>query len=90
MPDHVHLLVGVGNRVPLPAFVGTWKSLCSHARRARGRSGRFWQRSFFDRALRDNEPIEDTVLYILGNPVRKGLVATIRDYPLSGSFEFDL
>jgi len=90
MPDHVHLLVAVGSRVPLPTFVGTWKSLCSVARRERGLSGRFWQRSFFDRALRDNESIDRTALSILANPVRARIVADLRDYPLGGSFEIKL
>ena len=88
MPDHVHLLVGIGERAPLTTFVGTWKSLCGKARRTRVGSGVFWQRSFFDRALRDDEPIDETALYILANPIRAGLAAKLGDYPLAGSFEF--
>jgi len=90
MPDHVHLLVGVGQHVPLPTFVGTWKSLCGAVRRRHGGSGQFWQRSFFDRAIRDNEPLDQTALYILANPVRAGLAISVGDYPLAGSFEFEV
>ncbi len=50
----------------------------------------FWQRSFFDHALRQDEDMKRAVLYILGNPVRKGLVQHFHDYPLCGSFVFDL
>jgi REP element-mobilizing transposase RayT len=90
MPDHVHLLVGVGEQVSLSAFVGSWKSLCAIARKRRGQSCRFWQRSFFDRALRDNDPLNETTLYILANPIRAGLATHIGEYPLAGSLEFAL
>jgi hypothetical protein len=40
MPDHVHLLVGVGERLSLSAFVGSWKSLCAVARGKRAKSCR--------------------------------------------------
>ena len=90
MPDHVHLLVGVGEQVSLSTFVGTWKSLCGMSRRRRRQSGRFWQRSFFDRALRENEPLDQTALYILANPIRAGLTTNLGDYPLAGSLEFEL
>jgi len=90
MPDHAHLLVGVGLRTPLSTFVGTWKSLCGAARRRRGGSGQFWQRSFFDRAVRDNEALDRTALYILANPIRAGLTKDLGDYALAGSFEFSV
>ena len=90
MPDHVHLLVGIGGQMSLSAVVGSWKSLCAVAHLRRAKSCRFWQRSFFDRALRDNEPLNETALYILANPIRAGLSTRIGEYPLSGSFEFGL
>jgi len=31
-----------------------------------------------------------TARYIIQNPVRAGLVADLHDYPLCGSFEFEL
>ena len=90
MPDHVHLLLGIAQGTALPRVLGKWKSLCAQSRRVRTGSGFFWQRSFYDRALRGSEEIEKVALYILGNPVRAGLVADFHDYPLCGSMEFDL
>jgi REP element-mobilizing transposase RayT len=90
MPDHVHLLLGVSHGESLPRVVGRWKSLCARSRRAREGSGFFWQRSFYDRALRDEENVVSTAIYVLGNAVRAGLVADFHDYPLCGSMEFDL
>jgi REP element-mobilizing transposase RayT len=65
MPDHVHLLLGIAPRTPLPSVIGSWKSLCFTARRKRGIKEPFWQRSFYDRALRKNEDLIDAAFYIL-------------------------
>ena len=53
-------------------------------------NGKVWQVSFWDRFLREEESLEEVVLYVLNNPVRKGLVKEWRDYPYSGSLELDL
>jgi REP element-mobilizing transposase RayT len=90
MPDHVHLLIGVGANGSLCSIVGDWKSRCYAARKRRGIVSRFWQRSFYDHALRQEEDLEVTARYILENPVRAGLARETRDYPLSGSLEFDI
>jgi putative transposase len=90
MPDHVHLLVEGGADSPLPSFIGAWKSECYQARRRRGNIGRFWQRSFYDHALREADDLRAAAFYILSNPVRKRLVDDFHDYPLCGSFVFDL
>lgn len=88
MPDHVHLLLQVG-ATPLGSFVQAWKSRCYRLRRARGNPEPFWQRSFFDHALRSEEDLRRAAGYILANPVRKGLVKDTRAYPLAGSLILD-
>jgi len=90
MPDHVHLLVGVSPSSSVIGFVGAWKSLCARAYWEVGGIGTPWQEGFYDRALRCEEHLRRAVLYVLRNPVRKGVVADYRDYPLSGSLEWDL
>jgi putative transposase len=90
MPDHVHLLVGVPAGYSLPQIVGDWKSRCYTLwRRARPRRT-FWQRSYYDHAIRADEDFRTAADYILDNPVRAGLVRRFEDYELCGSFEFDL
>ena len=85
MPDHVHLVIGVGRR-SLVDVIGEWKSLCFRARRRRGCALPFWQRSFWDHGIRGGErALRAAVLYVLINPVRAGLVNDWRDYPLVGS-----
>ena len=88
MPDHVHLLLGVGREMSLPSFVGRWKSRCAKARRVRTGDGQFWQRSFYDHAIRDNQDILETATYILQNPVEAGLAKDFHEYSLCGSMEF--
>lgn len=90
MPDHVHLLVGPSASSSVVDLVGAWKSLCARAFWTVGGRGTPWQEGFYDRALRREEDLRRAVLYILRNPVREGLVVDYRDYPLSGSLEWDL
>ena len=90
MPDHVHLLAAMVSRESITVAIKSWKSLCYQERRRLGNSARFWQRSFFDRMIRDDEEIFGVATYILMNPVRAGLVRDFHDYPLCGSFEFTL
>ena len=87
MPDHAHLVLSPPSAHSLTAFVGEWKARCYQARRRRSAMEPFWQRSFFDHALRTDAELHAVVAYVLANPVRAGLVEDVRDYPLSGSFE---
>jgi REP element-mobilizing transposase RayT len=90
MPDHVHLLIGATAAMPVPRFIQEWKSRCYRERRRLGNPQGFWQRSYYDHALRDHENLRRIARYILENPVRAGLVDDFRSYPLSGSMEWDL
>ena len=88
MPDHVHLLVATVTCKSIVTAIRAWKSMCYAERRKRGMDAKFWQRSFYDRVIRENEEIFGVATYILMNPVRAGLVRDYHDYPLCGSFEF--
>jgi len=41
-----------------------------------------WQDGYHDHALRAEESLEDVARYIVMNPVRAGLVKSVREYPL--------
>lgn len=45
------------------------------------RHGPVWQEESFDHVLRSSESVDAKAAYILGNPVRKGLVRGWRAYP---------
>jgi REP-associated tyrosine transposase len=85
MPDHVHLLVdGESEDADLMRFVKLAKQRTGHAFKQEYRK-RLWQAGYYEHVLRNEECTEDVVLYIIENPVRKGIVQNVMDYPHWGS-----
>ena len=90
MPDHLHLVVeGATEETDLLTFVKKFKQksgyLFNKLELAEG-----WQPSFYDHVLRSESELRKHVVYILGNPVRNGLVEDWREWPYSGSLSFDI
>jgi REP element-mobilizing transposase RayT len=87
MPDHVHMIFtplkdDKGNPFGLAEIMSGIKGASAHSvNKALNRRGRVWQDESFDHVLRSDERIHSKVQYICENPVRKGLVADIDDYP---------
>jgi REP element-mobilizing transposase RayT len=82
MPDHVHWLIQLLDDVSLSQVLHTAKSVSAHRlNNYLKRKGRFWQNGFHDHALRKEEDIKDAARYIISNPVRAGIVSSVRDYP---------
>jgi len=85
LPDHVHLMLRFdGEGRALSDYVNVWKGLWTR-RLARQDEDPFWQRTFFDHWMRHGEDAE-YARYIVGNPIRKGLVAEWRDYPFTRAY----
>jgi REP element-mobilizing transposase RayT len=84
MPDHVHWLFVLGACVTLPGVMSAVKgSTAWRINSARGAIGeRVWQAGYFDHAVRRDEEARAIARYIVANPLRAGLVATVGDYPL--------
>ncbi len=82
MPDHVHWLVQLAQG-SLSALVGHFKAHAAKVvNRRLGTPGRpLWQANFHDHALRCEEDLRATGRYVVGNPVRAGLVEKAGDYP---------
>ncbi|MGB7220502.1 MAG: transposase [Vicinamibacterales bacterium] len=90
MPDHLHLLVsGETDGSDCRRFIAGCKQY-SGFQFAREFGTRLWQRYGFERVLREHEPTFVVARYILENPVRAGLAATIDAYPFVGSFVYTL
>ncbi|HUT98831.1 MAG TPA: transposase [bacterium] len=83
MPDHLHLLVAGEEKSSLAKLVKRFKQNSSFHYRGGGGS-HLWQRSYYDHVLRCEEEVVEVARYIWENPIRKGLVETISDYPFSG------
>ena len=91
MPDHVHLLLSAATGCSIPSFIGGLKSLCAGVGWRRfDLEKSFWQKRYYDQFLRKEEDVGVVIRYILDNPVRKCLVEDWREYPLSGSFVYEL
>src|SRR3954468_11543274 len=88
MPDHLHLLLdGDHDGADARAFMNLAKQRSGFQFKQRyGR--RLWQEGYFDHILRDEERTEDVVFYIIANPIRKGLVENVLEYPYWGSMRF--
>ena len=90
MPDHLHLVIAPGIEKDIVKFVGEYKGRTTRIAWKFGVKGKFWQTSFHDHFLRKEEDVRDTVMYVLHNPVRKGLVSEWREYPYAGSLVYEL
>jgi putative transposase len=83
MPDHFHWLFSLSGTRSLSACVKNVKAFS--ARRIKdefGYKNRVWQAGFYDRAIRRDEDLEGVARYIVANPVRAGLVRSVREYAL--------
>jgi putative transposase len=74
MPDHIHWLMFFETGT-LSSAVKRIKSLSS-----RCIEGLQWNTGFYDHLIRDDENLRNTARYIVANPLRAGLVDSVRDY----------
>ena len=74
MPNHVHVVVRLFPGQELARVVKAWKNFSAKAaNHALGRKGRFWQREYYDRLIRNGEELERAIRYVLENPAKAGL-----------------
>jgi len=74
MPNHVHVLISLIEGNPLGDIMRRQKSKSAiGCNRVTGRTGRFWQRGYWDVAMRGSSHLENTVKYILDNRLKVGL-----------------
>jgi putative transposase len=83
MPDHLHWLFELQGSRSLSTVMQSMKKYSARLVNARiGSHGPLWQNGFHDHAVRRTEDLRTIARYIVYNPVRAGLVRSIRDYPL--------
>jgi putative transposase len=78
MPDHLHLLISLGESVELSAAVRLFKGRLAPVLR---RASLHWQRAYFDHRLRPEEDPLPIFLYIYLNPYRADLVQSNQIWP---------
>jgi putative transposase len=89
MPDHMHLLVELGDRESLALVVQRVKSLVARELRQSLGPEQIWQSGFHDHALRDSEDVIAVARYVIANPLRAGLAKGVGEYPFWGSAWLD-
>ena len=85
MPNHVHLVVEVW-QTPLVQLLHSWKRHTAvAANRLLGRSGRFWQREYWDTLVRDEEHSGRARRYVEDNPLKAKFVRDLAEWPWSSA-----
>jgi len=83
MPDHLHWLFQLGEKMTLSEAMKHFKARSAQAlNRHHGQHGVIWQKGYYDHALRCEEDIQAVARYIVANPLRAGLVKKMGEYPL--------
>ena len=89
LPDHLHFLAeGRDEQSDLTEFVKLFKQRSAYYQRL-STPYQLWQNRFYDHILRHADSMLEVACYIWMNPVRSGLCAGPREYPLSGSQTID-
>jgi putative transposase len=74
MPNHAHALFVQNPEWSLEKIVQSWKRFTARQiNKLCDRSGRLWQRDYFDRLVRDEKHFANCVRYIRRNPERANL-----------------
>jgi putative transposase len=84
MPDHFHLLI-----TPVATLERALQLIKGgfsfRAKREIGFPGEIWEKSFYDRRVRDREEYLAFRQYVHRNPVKRGLVLVAEGYPYSSA-----
>lgn len=81
MPDHVHWLFQL-RQGTLGASVQAFKSRVARGVNGlRVFSGPVWQAGYYDHRIRNEEDLAVQARYLVANPLRRGLVTCLGDYP---------
>jgi REP element-mobilizing transposase RayT len=89
MPDHVHLLAVLQDKLSIGRVVGKFKALTKISLL---QYDIHWQRDFFEHRLRPGEPAANYARYIFLNPYRSNLISRKSEWPhwmKNGETDFD-
>jgi putative transposase len=87
-PTHLHFLTGTTcEEISVLDLVNQYKGKSTRIGWRYGIGKVLWQKRNYDHIVRRNESLTEIAVYILDNPVRKGLVEHREDYPYSGYWE---
>jgi putative transposase len=83
LPDHIHLFAGLSSQmqVPFDNWVRYWKSQFTKQHR---RPADSWQTDHWDTRMRSQAQYCEKLEYAIANPVRRGLVSSVEEWPHQG------
>jgi REP element-mobilizing transposase RayT len=71
MPEHLHALIEI-EEVDLISIIRNYKSFSTRIWWQHGGAGKLWQRSAYDRGIRQPEYMDDLIGYVFQNPADAG------------------
>jgi REP element-mobilizing transposase RayT len=81
MPDHAHFLIQLNSEHKIGKVIQHLKGYSAYVLNKESITyGKFWQENYYEYALRGEESIKEISRYIIMNPLRAGLVKSIRYY----------
>lgn len=84
MPDHWHALIGVSHPLTISQAMHDVKSVSARKLNERRRTrGSVWRHQYWDRFVRHRKELSQRLEYMHSNPIRKGLVSRVDEWPWS-------
>jgi len=74
MPNHVHVVFTPSSGESLDDILHSWKSYTSHEAIKFLGVHKFWAREYFDRIIRNDRDLENTISYVRANPAKARLL----------------
>ncbi|BCX49016.1 hypothetical protein HAHE_29240 [Haloferula helveola] len=88
MPNHVHVLLVMGEGHSLGGTIGSWKRFTANRiHELLNRAGQLWAPDYHDRLIRDEAHLARAVHYVRMNPVKAGLCDRPEDWRWGSAWE---
>lgn len=82
MPDHLHWMFKLKDKLALSQTVKRLKGRTAiHINQYLKRQGSVWQKDYFEHQIRCEKDLLNQARYIIANPLRAGLVESVKEYP---------
>lgn len=84
MPNHLHLILNVGNKGNISDIMRDLKSHASYEiNKLLNKKSGFWQENFYEHAIRNEQDFTEKMNYIHNNPVKANFVKDPGDFKYS-------
>jgi putative transposase len=86
MPNHVHVVVEQLQGWNFGQIVRSWKLFTTRAlNELHGSTGAVWAADYFDRYMRGEDHLQETIGYVENNPVKAGFIGAPEEWPFSSA-----